>query len=112
MFLKRDATGDIQLGTAKLVDEILVTGTESNIALFMQHLPDKLEVGKVQVGNLITFGGCDVIEDSDSNLILSKVPYISQLQLIEISRARKRNREEWATESETHAYRTLAGTLM
>lgn len=69
----------------KILDDLLVSGSEHAINLFMQSLQEEFEIGKIRVVKTLSFAGCDIEQDEDRFFTLSMTSYIHRLQPIEIS---------------------------
>ncbi|CAN8072610.1 unnamed protein product [Agarophyton chilense] len=112
LFTKKNKDGSITLIIAKIVDDLLVAGREGYICIFTDTLEDEFEVGKVRVEAVLNFAGCDIIKDTDQNLILSLLQNMERLKPMELSKQRRRERDNRANDEEIRQLLSLAGTLM
>ena len=112
LFVKRNQSGRIELLVAKVTDDFLLGGLVHEIKNFNLLLQARFVVGKVILDDKIYFDGCDIEQAADGSINLSMVRYMECLKAIEISRSRKRERNQMATATESPPYRFLACTLM
>ena len=112
LFLKRDAKGNVILLVAKVTDDFLLGGTKEAMQQFTNLLEKRFEVGKVIIDDMIHFDGCEIRQDEQGNILMSMARYIERLRPIELSRTRRKQRLDAATDRETTQYRSLAATLM
>ena len=112
LFIRRDTSGNVQLLIAKVTDDFLLGGTHASMKHFTELLKQRFDVGKVIIDDKIHFDGCEIAQDDVGNITLSMTRYLERLIPIELSRTRRKQRLEAATEVEIKRYRSLAATLM
>lgn len=78
----------------------------------IEILRKRIIVRKVIVNAKMHFDGCEIEQQYDGSIWMSMLRYLDRLKPISISRARRMQRTERATESEIKQYRSLACTLM
>jgi len=112
LFTKKDDRNNIILLVAKVTDDFLLGGSEEQMQLFIRDLGKRFVLGKVVLNSKAHFDGCEIEQDEAGNIKMSMLRYIERLKPIILSRARRKQRTEAATEVELKQYRSLACTLM
>lgn len=112
LFVKRDKDGYISLIIAKVTDDFLLGGAIEQMQLFIESLKNRFIVGKTVVDGKIHFDGCEIKQDQEGSITMSMIRYLERLKPIVISRERRKQRMEMATQAEVKQYRSLACTLM
>lgn len=112
LFVKRDQNDHISLIVAKVTDDFLLGGTIRQMQMFIDDLQKRFIVGKVAIDGKIHFDGCEIQQDMQGNITMSMVRYLERLKPIVLSRERRKQRMEIATQTELKQYRSLACTLM
>ena len=112
LFAQRDGNGAIKLLIAKVTDDFLLGGSPKHMQMFIDKLKQRFDVGKVIIDDKIHFDGCEIEQDREGNITMSMQRYVERLNAIEVSRTRRKQRMEPATEKEVKQYRSLAATLM
>ena len=79
---------------------------------FLNTLGKRFTVGKTVVDQKVHFNGCETQQDACGNIKMSMNRHLEMLKPIEISRTRRKERDEPATSTELTEYRSLACTLM
>lgn len=112
LFTKRTPDGRICLLVAKVTDDFLLGGSVQEMQNFVELLGKRFIVGKALIDQKIHFDGCELEQDICGNIKMSMIRYLERLKPILISRARRKQRTDKATEVELKQYRSLACTLM
>ena len=97
---------------AKATDDFLIAGREDVIDWFIKQAQDRFIVGKITKEMVINFFGAVVSQDSNYNVTLSMRDYMKRLKIIDLSRTRRKQLEDSATEDEFSEVKRLAGTLI
>lgn len=86
LFIRRVLNGSIGFLVAKLVDDFLLSGTESEITRFFDAIDKFFKLGVRYVGNKLQFIGCDmdVTTECDArvSMELTMDPYIKRVRTI------------------------------
>lgn len=112
LFIKRDKQGRICLLIAKVTDDFLLGGSVESMEAFIRDLKKRFIVGKIIVNAKPHFDGCEIEQYADKSIRMSMIRYLERLKPITISRTRRKQRNERATEAEIKQYRSLDCTLM
>lgn len=112
LFIRRDSNGKIGFILAKVVDDLLIASNIGNINGFSRALHKRFEVGKFRIDSNLVFNGCEIQQDEDGNIFMSMNSYMSKLQLMELSRERKKQVECDATPMELTEYRNRCGIIL
>lgn len=112
LFAQRDDNGKITLLVAKVTDDFLICGLTTDISRFIDKMKEKFDVGKAVIDNSFLFDGCEISQDEPGNIRMTMKRYVERLKPISLSRQRRRQLHEFATETEKKQYRSLAGTLL
>lgn len=105
LFVKRNTCEDIQLLIAKVTDDFLLGGMNSEMENFTEMLRQRFDVGKVIIDNKLHLDGCEIAQSNTGDITMSMNRYLERLVPIELSRARRKQRNETATESKVKQYR-------
>lgn len=112
LFVKSNGSASIILLVAKVVHDLLVAASKSDIGNFMKSLQLEFEIWKVCIGRKIAFAGYDIEKEENGSTTMSMKSYMNRLYPIELFRAKRSERNHRATDYETKKYCSLAGTLM
>lgn len=112
LYVRRNGLGTIILIVAKVTDDFICGGALHLVTAFVRELGKRFEVGKVIIDGKFLFNGCEIEQDERGSVRMSMNGYMSQLQEIPLSKERKRQPDEAATEREVTQFRSLAGTLL
>ena len=112
LFVKRDTKGKVILLIAKVTDDFLLGGSTENMRQFTAMLAKRFEVGKVIIDDKIHFDGSEIEQAKEGDITMSMKRYVERLKPIDMSRSRRKMREDTATENEIQQYRSLAATMM
>ena len=112
LYVRRNEQGRIAIVVAKVTDDFIIGGKVQSICDFVSEMKKRFEVGKVVIDARFFFNGCEIEQDEEGNVTLSMAGYIKQLKDIALSRARRKQRDEKATEAEISMFRSVTGTLL
>lgn len=112
LFVQRDATGKVILLVAKVTDDFLIGGNVKDIRNFIEKMKRRFAVGKAVVDKPFFFDGCEIHQDTAGNITMSMKRYVERLKPITLTKTRRSQEQEMATEEEKTQYRSLAGTLL
>lgn len=112
LFVRRSEDGSICLLIAKVTYDFLLDGTLEEMQKFIDELQKRFIAGKVVIDQKLHFDGCELEQDSNGDIKMSMIRYLERLKPIMLSRTRRKQRREMATEIELKQYRSLACTLM
>jgi Reverse transcriptase (RNA-dependent DNA polymerase) len=112
LFLLRSKDGRILLILAKVVDDLLLTGTVPAMQEFNANLSNRFKVGRFICNEPFMFNALHVVQDPEFFAVeVDMVDYISKITKIPISPNRRKEAESTATTEERFQYQSLAGTL-
>lgn len=111
-FYKQGGDGRIELFVAKVVDDFILAGFPNVVDEFLNALDHKFKLGRINKGANLKFLGCSLQRDDKENLQLSMSDYLNSIEELDIARPRRLTLTDKADGRETHAYRSLAGTLL
>ena len=112
IFVERNTTGKVILIVAKVTDDFLIGGLVPAIKSFIYRMKLRFQIGKEVVDQKFLFDGCEIEQYKDESIKMSMHRYIDRINLISISRQRRKQMNEPVTEEEKKQYRSLAGTLL
>lgn len=112
LFLKRAEDGSISMLLAKVTDDLLISGKTDVLKNFLQQLTKKFKVSKSILDSQIDFNGCRITQDEEGNITMDMKKYVDSIQSLDITRSRRKEANDKATEKEYDDYRSLAGSLM
>lgn len=112
LFIRRATDGSVVLLVAKVTDDFLLAGSLAEMEAFVDRLKRRFVVGKVVINDKVNFDGCELEQYKDGTIRMSMIRYLERLKPITMSRARRKQRTDKATEIEIKQYRSLACTLM
>lgn len=84
----------IKLTIAKVTDDFLCGGGQSDIQLFMTTLARTYTVGKIVVKQNFDFNGREISQDMTGNIRLTMRTFVECIRPIDISRMRNKQRTE------------------
>lgn len=96
----------------KVTDEFLIGDSVSDITGFIDKMKARFDVSKAIVDKHFFFDGCEIAQDDSGSIRMTMKRYVERLKAIPLSRQRRRQNHEPATETEKKQYRSLAGTLL
>lgn len=113
IFALLSPTGQILLLIGKISDDMIVAGKVDDIQAFFVKLRSRWQIGKSLVSNDLLFNGSRILRDERTgNVSLCMNDYIREkVALLDLSRDRRKEQGERATDEEATAYRSMAGTL-
>lgn len=112
LFVRRGQDVKIQLIIAKVVDDFLLAGTESQIQLFFGCIQKEFKLGASKIGRDLKFLGCAIKSLEDGSMEMSTIPHLERIRHLQISRERKSAPNQLANERERSEYRSPAGTIL
>ena len=112
IYVLRDSVGKISLIVAKVTDDFICGGAIAVIQSFLEDLKKRFEVGKVIIDSKFHFNGCEIEQDASGSITMMMNGYMKELREISLSKERRKQLNENATESETTLFRSLAGTML
>lgn len=112
LFLQRDINGNIILLVAKVTDDFLIGGSVADITRFIERMKNEFQVGKTLIDTSFLFDRCEIEQDAIGNITMTMKRYVERLKPIPMSKPRRKQLQDPATESEKKQYRSLAGTLL
>ena len=112
LYRKRDANGEMVLLVAKVTDDFLMSGTQAAVTWFKEAISARFEISKFLFDTKMFFNGACIDRDVQGNITLSMESYCRKIAPISISRQRRRQTTERATEAEQNAYRRLCGEIV
>ena len=112
LYVRRNSLGTIFLIVAKITDDFICGGALHLITRFVGELEKRFEVGKIVIDAKFSFNGCEIEQDKPGSVRMSINRHMSEVQVIPVSKERKRQVEDAATECEITQFRSLAGTLL
>lgn len=104
LFVKRDRDGYICLLVAKVTDDFLLGGSVEQMQHFVKDLKERFIVGKVLLNSKLHFDGCEIEQYQDRSIRMSMLRYLERLTPISISRTKRKERSDRATEAEVKQY--------
>ena len=110
LFKQQSASKDPPTVLAKVTDDILLVGTDSAIASFIQNIRASFDVGRLQYHTNMTFNGA-FISVGPLGFTLDIIEPLARLRPIPIAYARRLNPHDHITPEELTALRSLAGSL-
>ncbi len=111
IYIVKDHQGTLSLIVAKVTDDFLIAGEIESINHFAKELGNRFEIGKYVVDKPFTFNGCDLSQTSLGTITLSMENYFARIKPIELSRTRKKEQGEKATDNEVTMLKSLAGIV-
>lgn len=113
VFAKLDHAGAIVLLMGKISDDLLVAGRRAAIEEFFAALHSRWEIGKSVISDDLLFNGARILRNEHSgDISLSMNEYLStRVQLLSLTRDRRKEESSSATDAEKNEYRSAAGTL-
>lgn len=112
LYIKKDRSGEIILIIAKVTDDVLMAGTLIAMKWLSRQMDKRFGLSKSTIDDTIDYNGCRITQDDDGSITLDMTKYMQNIQSIDISRSRRKQYSEPATDQEVSDYRTLAGALM
>lgn len=112
LFYKKGENGRLELLIAKVLDDFFMAGFPSAVGAFTNALNNRFQLGHVGTGPGFKFLGCDICKNSAGDLRLSMTDYLQRINPIPVSKLRRNNVAEKASDAETRSFRSLAGTLL
>lgn len=112
LFVQRDKDGKIKLLVAKVTDDFLIGGLRPDVTSFIENMKTRFVVGKSVIDSTFFFDGCEIAQDEYGNIKMTMIRYMERLKPITLSRQRRRQHHEPASDTEKRQYRSLAGTLL
>lgn len=112
LFIRRADDGSLRMIVAKVTDYFLLEGAVEDMQNFRDRLAKRLLVGKVILDQKLHFDGCEIEKLPDGSIRMSMIRYIERLKPITMSRIKRKQRNDKATEVEPKQYRSLACSLM
>lgn len=100
LFVKSDKHGAICLLVAKVTDDFLLGSTVQQTEMFVRDLNKRFEVGKVLLNAKIHFDGCEIEQNMNGSIRVSMFRYLERLNPITLSRTRRKQKGDRATECE------------
>lgn len=61
--VEQNEYGTISLIIVKIVDGLLVAGTDNTTSRFMQPIQKEFEIGNICIGSKLSFAGCEIEQD-------------------------------------------------
>lgn len=92
LFVQRNEAEHIILIVSKVTDDFLCDRNEREIKII--KLSAKHTIGKIVIDEMFNFNGCEVSQDSDGNVGFTMQRYVYRIKAIDISRERKKQRDE------------------
>lgn len=112
LFIKRRQDGSIMLMVAKVTDDLLIAADTETMREFIKKVNERFKVSKSVVDEQILFNGTRIMQDSAGNISMTMKDYMKSIKPITLSRARRKQAAERATQQEYRDYRSLAGSLI
>lgn len=111
-FTKRRKDGSISILLAKITDDLLIAGELQAIKDFIEKLTGRFKVSKSIIDSAINFNVCRIQQDEEGNFEMNMADYLNMIKPLHISRMRRKESDQNATQEEYDAYRSLLGSLM
>lgn len=112
LFVKRLPDTTIGLLVAKVVDDFLLAGIDSEIRQFLEHVHNAFTLGSTCIETKLRFLGCEIDINKDGSVNMGMHSYLERIKPISVSRGRRHLPHSSADDRERSEYRTLAGTLL
>lgn len=100
IFYQRHVRWRIVLLVAQTRDEFLASGMRTEIESFFERMKTRFEIGKDIISSNIKLNGSEIRLQDDSGIIFSIDEYVERLKQVELSRTRRTQVDELATEGE------------
>lgn len=112
LFLRRRQDGSIAMIMAKVTDDLLFAGTIYDMKDFSRRIGQRFKVSKTIIDQPINFNGCRIVQDTEGNITMDMSSYTSSIRDIDVTRNRRKEATEKATNEEYHNYRSMAGSII
>lgn len=112
IFVKRKPNGSIQLLLAKITDDLLFAGTMQDMNEFVEKISARFKISKAIIDAPIDFNGCRITQDEHGDISMNMTTYVNSIQPMDVTRNRRKEAEDKATEDEYQQYRSLSGSIM
>lgn len=108
--LRKD--GEVTMLAVKIVDDILLTGTDSSMRLFITEFNKKFTLGEVVHGpNSLRFYGMNLIQESDWSVTIHADDKLQSLEPYPISRTRRRQIDDQMNDIEKKAFMSINASI-
>lgn len=97
---------------AKVVDDLLTSGNEKDVSNFLERFNERFKLGKIDDGSKLKVLGCDLAVTDKRDIQMSMSGYLDRIQITNVTKSRCLDKLDKADETETHAFRSLSGTLL
>lgn len=111
LFVRRHPDGSIALALAKVVDDLLLAGTASEITAFHTAISARFKVGRFTLDDDLIFNGLHISRDSSGNIKYDMIEYFSGIHPIPLSRSRRKEPLSPCTPVEITSFLELTGSL-
>ena len=101
----------VSLIAAKVVDDILLAGTSKELERFFASISNRFKVGRYISGRPFVFNRVLISPTSDHSASLSMSEFMETIELLPLTRTRRKQHEEKCTQKELTALQSLAGKL-
>lgn len=111
LYTVKDRHGTLSLIVAKVTDDFLIAGAIDDINNFANELGNRFEIGKFVLDRPFFFNGCELSQTPSGTITLSMAKYLLRVKPIELSRTRRKEQAERATQTEVSMLKSLAGVV-
>lgn len=112
LFIKRKGNGKIGMMLAKITDDLLIAGDRSTMEEFVTETAKRFKVSKTIIDDPINFNGTRIEQDTEGSITINMDAFMESIEPLDITRARRKEHEDIATQHEYTAYRSLAGSII
>ena len=96
---------------AKVVDDLLISGTKDEVKNFHASIEKRFKVGRFLTDSILIFKCLYIQQRADGSIILIMCEFLKNIKAIEISRSRRKEQKKRCTESEIKAFLGRPGAL-
>lgn len=96
----------------KVTDDLLFGADSDTMNYFVEQIERRFKIRKRIIDGRIIFNGCTITQNQQGDTSMDMKEYMSSIKSLDVTRARRKQVTEKATENEYKAYRSLAGSII
>ena len=101
----------ILLLVAKVVDDLLLAGTDNALSTFREAIMKRFKVGRYTSGSSLLFNRLHITRQENGDVHISMREFLDTIDKLELSRSRRKEQDKPATLAELRSLQALAGKL-
>ena len=111
IFFKKNSERVPDLVIAKVVDDLLIAGSELEVEQFKKKISKRFQLGRFMTDKSLVFYRIHIKQNENFDIEASMSEYLTTIHPLEISRERRKEHDEKATENELKLLLGLTGKL-